>query len=225
MAKIKFEEKIGVINAELLKRRSRWQLNVRSDLDFDDVQQIVRLHIWKKWHKWDQSRALEPWLNCVIKRQITNVLRNNYMSFSRPCLRCPANEDNELCAIYVRQCLECPLYAKWAKSKKSAYDVKLPLPLEHHMREIEVSSSNAEINYEDRAQIVHERVVKRLNKTQRKIYEMLYIHHLEEGEIAKRMNYKPTDEKRKTTRYKQLENYKKHFLSIAKHILSEGEIV
>ena len=84
--KIPYEDKKDIIDAELKKRRGKWFLNSVSWIDFDDVCQIIRAHIHKKWEQWDQTRALEPWLNRIISNQLKNILRNNYSNFSRPCL-------------------------------------------------------------------------------------------------------------------------------------------
>lgn len=217
----KFEDKIAIIDNELRKRKGKWQLKARADFDFQDVEQIIRLHVFKKWALWDQKQALEPWLNRIITRQISNLLRNLYGGFSRPCLKCAANQGGELCAIYRTQCAECPLYAKWIKGKKQAYDVKIPLPLETHAQEVESMTLDF-IDYENAATLIHTRIKPKLTKVQYKAYEMLYIENLGEDEIAMRMGYKKNEDiKRKVIRYKQLENYKKKFIDIARKVIRE----
>jgi Sigma-70 region 2 len=220
-----FEEKIDIINNELRKRKGKWQLKARADFDFEDVEQIIRIHIYKKWALWDQSQALEPWLNRIITRQISNLLRNLYGGFSRPCLKCAANQGGELCAIYKTQCSDCPLYLKWIKGKKQAYDVKIPLPLETHALEVESISSDF-IDYEASAAIIHARMKPHLTKVQLKVYTMLYVENLGEDDIAIRMGYKKNEDiKRKVVRYKQLENYKKKFIDMAKTLIREEGLI
>lgn len=228
----KFEEKIDIINNELRKRKGKWQLKARADIDFEDVEQILRIHVWKKWELWDQTQPLEPWLNRVFTYQISNLLRNLYGGFSRPCLKCAANEGGELCSIFKTQCAACPLYAKWVKGKKQAHDVKIPLPIETHQTEVDLMSGNiysdsdSFINYESAALVIHQRVLPKLTKVQSRVYTMLYIDNLGEDEIAMRMGYKKNEDlKRKGIRYKQLENYKKRFIEIAKNVLREEDIV
>ena len=216
-----FESKIDVVNNELRKRRDKWQLKARTDLDYDDVQQILRIHIYEKWSLWDQSKPLEPWLNTIITNQIRNLLRNLYGGFSRPCLKCAANEGGDLCSIYRTQCAECPLYAKWTKRKKHAYDVKIPLPLENHTQEVE-SISGDFVDYDKSVKAIHEKVKLRLSNVQRKVYVMLYIENLSEDDVAIRMGYKRNeDKKRRGFRYKQLENHKKTFYELARKIILE----
>ena len=68
-------------------------------MDYDDVCQIIRLHIYKKWHLWDQSRPFKPWASMIISNQIKNLIRNNYSSFAKPCLRCPHNMGATSCEL------------------------------------------------------------------------------------------------------------------------------
>ena len=48
--KLKFENFIDEINAEISKRRNKWNLTALTWMDFDDVSQILRIHIYKIWH-------------------------------------------------------------------------------------------------------------------------------------------------------------------------------
>ena len=43
--KPKFEECITLIDAEIIKRRGKWNLTALGWMDFDDVSQILRIHI------------------------------------------------------------------------------------------------------------------------------------------------------------------------------------
>lgn len=86
-------------------------------MDFNDVSQILRIHINNKWPLYDQKQPLAPWVNRIISNQIKNLIRNNYGNYSRPCLKCSAAEGEDLCKIYGKQCGACPLYKKWEKRK------------------------------------------------------------------------------------------------------------
>jgi hypothetical protein len=55
-----FEESIDVINVEINKRKNKWSLTVLSWLDFDDVAQIIRLHIYRKWEQYNIEKPLCP---------------------------------------------------------------------------------------------------------------------------------------------------------------------
>ena len=72
-----FLDNIELIDKLLDSRKRRWRLKSRNDIDFDDVKQIIRIHLLKKWDKWDQTQPLGPWLSRVICHQIINILRKN----------------------------------------------------------------------------------------------------------------------------------------------------
>ena len=65
-----YADKKAEIDEELKKRRHKWYLNSLGWFDFEDVEQIIRVHIHKKWDQWDQSRPLKPWMNKIITNQI-----------------------------------------------------------------------------------------------------------------------------------------------------------
>ncbi len=217
--KLKFEDCIEKIDLEINKRRSRWNLTALSWMDFDDVSQIIRIHIFKKWHLYDQSKSLAPWINTLISNQIKNLIRNNYGNYCRPCLKCAAAESDSLCYIYGTQCSSCPLFAQWEKTKKAAYLTKLPTPLESVQQETE----KLELQEFD-----FNTVLKRLNLKLRKVlksnewtvYENLYLKNKTEQEVAKILGYK-TSEKNRSPGYKQIKNIKKSIIEKAKEIISE----
>ena len=118
---------------ELLKKyRPKWQLSALAWIDYDDVCQIIRFHIYKKWHLWDQTRPFKPWASMIISNQIKNLIRNNYSSFAKPCLRCPHNMGATTCdwTKSREQDESCPDFNKWRKKKERAFNIKLPLALE-----------------------------------------------------------------------------------------------
>ena len=62
----RFEDYIDVIEIAIRKQRSRWRLDCISWFDFEDVEQVIKLHIYNKWDMWDQKRPLEPWINIIV---------------------------------------------------------------------------------------------------------------------------------------------------------------
>lgn len=217
-----FEDCIDIINREISKRRGKWQLRAISWMDFDDVSQILRIHIYKKWEMYDQSRMLEPWLNRVMSSQIKNIIRNQYSNYSRPCLRCAANQGDDLCSIYTKQCSECPLFAKWEKTKKRAYDAKLPVSIEDHQQEL-FSRPEDSINIEKVGKLIHEKMKTTLKPMEWKVYKGLYIDFKSEEEVAKLMGYK-TSEKNRMPGYKRLKGIQKLIIVKVKKLLSEDGI-
>lgn len=220
--KFSFEEKIKDIDLEIYKRRHKWSLTALCWMDFSDVAQILRIHIHKKWKMYDQKKPLAPWVNRIISNQIRNLIRNNYGNFSRPCLKCSAFEGEDLCSIYGKQSAACVLFAKWQKSKKNAYDTKLPVSLENHTQEV-FNMRHDVFDIEISSQNLHKKMEKVLKPIEWKFYSLAYIHHKTEEEIAKIMGYK-SSEKNRLAGYKQIRNLKKTILRKAKKYIYNGEI-
>jgi len=207
---------------ELLKKyRPKWQLSALAWMDYDDVCQIIRLHIYKKWHLWDQSRA-----SMIISNQIKNLIRNNYSSFAKPCLRCPHNMGATSCDFTKSQEQDesCPEFSKWRKKKERAYNIKLPLALEEG-----VATGTATIrdfvDYRESSDKLHELVMRQLNEKHKEIYRLLYIENMEENDVAKKFGFKADAAKRKKPRYKQMANLKKKFYTIAIKIIKNNDIL
>jgi DNA-directed RNA polymerase specialized sigma24 family protein len=220
--KVKFEDCIGIIDSEIRKRRGKWNLTAVTWIDFDDVSQIIRIHIFKKWDLYDSCKPLLPWINRIISNQIKNIIRNNYGNYSRPCLKCAAAEGSDLCNIYEKQCNACPLYAYWEKNKKRAHDTKLPLPLEHHAKEV-FNRFDQSVNVERAAEALHLKMKEQLKPVEWKVYNYLYIEYKDESDVADLMGYS-TSEKNRSPGYKQIKQIKKKIINIAKKIVNGGEI-
>jgi hypothetical protein len=218
----KFEDNIETIDKEIAKRKHKWTLTSLHWLDFDDISQILRIHIFNKWHLYDHNKPLIPWINTIISHQIKNLIRNNYSNFSRPCLKCAAAEGEDLCSIYGKQCSTCPLYAYWEKNKKDAYSIKIPLSMEYHLNEIhDIQAEDLDI---DRiSQHIHFYLKKELKPIEYKIYNLLYMQHKSEQEVAKLMDYK-TSENGRSPGYKQIKNVKKIIISKVKRGIQNGDI-
>ena len=217
---IKFEDCIEQIDAEIKKRRSKWNLTALSWMDFDDVSQILRIHIFKKWHLYNPAKPLNPWINRIISNQIKNLIRNNYGNYCRPCLKCAAAESDSLCYIYGTQSSSCPLFAQWERTKKAAYLTKLPTPLEtveHETEKLELQ----EFNFDSVLLKLNAQLKAKLKPNEWIVYENLYLENKTEQEVAKILGYK-TSEKNRSPGYKQIKNIKKSIIEKAKEIISEN---
>ena len=218
--KLKFEDCIESIDAEISKRRSRWNLTALSWMDFDDVSQIIRVHIFKKWHLYDQSKSLAPWINTLISNQIKNLIRNNYGNYCRPCLKCAAAESDSLCYIYGTQNSSCPLFAQWERTKKAAYLTKLPTNLEsveHETEKLELK----EFDFDTILSRLNKQLKLKLKQNEWIVYENLYLKNKTEQEVAKILGYK-TSEKNRSPGYTQIKNIKKSIIEKAKEIIAEN---
>jgi DNA-directed RNA polymerase specialized sigma24 family protein len=210
----------------LCRYRAKWQLNALAWMDYDDVCQIIRTHIYNKWHLWDQKRAFGPWCSTLISNQIKNLIRNNYGSFAKPCLRCPyygGGDDCNFTASGVQDgtCLD---FSNWKKKKQKAYNIKLPLSLDLSLDTGEKHVSG-EVNYNEKIDKIHCLVMEKLSDKHRQIYYMLYVEHKSDAEVAGVFGYKEDSSNRKTPRYKQINNLKKRFYKIASMILRDNDLI
>ena len=220
---LRFEDCYEVIKQTVESKRHKWTLTSLPHLDFDDISSIIVTHIWRKFHLYDQSRPLIPWLNRVIAHQLSNLIRNNYSSFSRPCLRCPANEGDNFCSIYGTQNVQCPLYLKWTKSKKNAHDIKLPLPMVNHEQEVFDLFSKNNIDIERTSKELHEKIKPHLSILESKIYKMIFIQNLSEEEPAEKLGIKTTEKHRKAG-YRTISIAKKKIILKAHELIYSDQI-
>ena len=218
-----FEECISEIDTEINKRRGKWSLSAISWMDYEDVSQILRIHIYKKWHLYDQSKPLAPWLNRIISNQIKNLVRNNYGNYARPCLKCAASEGGDLCSIYGKQDSTCPLFSNWEQGKKMAHNIKIPVPLENHSQEVYNQTQETKIDLNENIARVHEKMKEILKPVEWKVYTYLYIQDKSEEEAAKLMGYK-TSEKGRSPGYKQIKNIKRTIIKKVKRNIENGDI-
>ena len=232
--KIRFEERYEIIDSQIKKRRGKWYLNAISWISWEDAEQIIRTHIYKKWKQWDQKRPLEPWLNRIISNQIKNILRNHYSNFVRPCTSCPFNmsggidhySDENYCTWTKtgKQDSTCPLYAKWEKSKKNAYHINMAVNIEDYIPQIKKCTASTGFDIERSREKLNILMKKYLNEKQFMVYDMLYIKNLNTEDVALKLGYKSNEKGRKAG-YKQIKNFEKIFKETAKKILDEEDVV
>jgi len=215
-----FEDNLHIINLQLYKRRDQWKLTSLAWMDYDDVSQIIRIHIYNKWPQYDPSKPLAPWVNKIISHQIKNLVRNNFSNYAKPCLKCSASQSENGCEIYQTQCDRCPIYAAWCLRKRDAYNIKVPVSLEFHAHETGESAPSNE-NLPELVDALHLKMEKELTDVQWQVYKALYIKGQDELELAKEMGYK-TSEKNRSPGYKQIKNIQKAILIKAKRCIYSG---
>ena len=220
-----FEENIEIIDEEIAKRRSTWRLDAIAWMDYDDVSQILRTHIYRKWNQWDQKRSLKPWINKIISNQIKNLLRNNYHNYAKPCSGCPFNDLNseESCSYTKskKQDKTCPLYLKWFNTKKPAYHLNLPVSLD----DVVIAKSNGDsFAIEGLIKKIDKELKAELSEKHYVAFKMLFIQNIDEEEVAKIMGYK-TNEKGRKAGYKQIKNLKSRFKKVVKKIIEKKDII
>lgn len=222
-----YEDFSDIIDQELYKRKNNWFLTSVAWIDFDDVCQIIRAHIHKKWKQWDQERPIKPWLNKIISNQFKNILRNNYSNYARPCLNCPfARESHDNECMFTSSGVQdssCPLYKKWESSKKQAYNVKITLSMENHIHEIDQNDAIDSYNIESAIQKMFKELKQHLNSRQWQAFELLYIKNMSEEDVASEMGFKSNESGRKAG-YKQIKNLKNLFKQKAATLLKNKGI-
>ncbi len=209
-----FEDALPVIDKILQTRKSRWNLKALPYIDFDDVCQIVRIHLWKKWEQYDQTQKLEPWVARIVTRQIINLIRNIYASHSRPCLKCAENQGGDLCAAFGKQCSECPLFSLWERTKKRAFNVKLPVSMENHLVEVfEMPDHSIDTNKAMRN--IFDAIKRDLTKVELEVFNFIYFEGLSDDEVAVKMGYIATETNRKPG-YSRISQIKRTILNKVK---------
>ena len=228
MDKIQYQDKIDIINEEIRKRKNKWFLDSIPWISFEDVEQIIRLHIYHTWDQWDQKSELKPWINKIITNQFKNILINFYLNFAQPCSSCPFDTSiaGENFCSHTKSGLQdssCPLYAKWEKSKKGAHDVKIPLRLDAQEYESSIFKSE-NFNLELAIKKVDKFLKVELSDKHYEIFHMLFIQNKTEEEVAKYLGYK-SNEKGRTAGYKQIKNMRKFFKEKVIKIIKNKDII
>lgn len=224
---LSYEDLSDEIDMLLFKFRPKWQLKL-AHIEFDDICQIIRMHIFKKWDKWDQSRPFAPWCSRLIHHQILNLIRDNYGNFTRPCLRCPHYGGAENCTLTKRGLTDssCPEFAKWEKKKKSAFYIKMPDSINSNEEYKEPKDLDFhKINYSRSQENLNMKMKKLLSSIEWCVYSMAYIENKSDDYIAKKMNYTGEENKSGKMKYKQLDKLKRKFILVAKRIMDKYDII
>lgn len=219
---LKFEDYIELIDAEINKHRNKWFLSESTSIDFEDVSQIIKIHIFKKWPLFDDSKRLEPWINAIVSNQIKNLIRNNYGNYSKPCVKCGAAIGGDGCAIYSEQCSSCPLYAKWEKTKKHALNIKKCQSTEENSNYIQAQEDES-FSLEHNISKLNDFLPKILKENEYKFYQLYFIEKNSEEYIAKKMKFKTCEANRKPG-YKQIQNIKKSIIRKVLKAIGEDKI-
>ena len=209
-----YEDFSDIIDTAIKRQQYKWRLKAVRWFDFQDVEQIIKLHIAKKWHMWDQERPLEPWIGRIISNQMRNLIRNHYGNYVKPCTNCKFARGDDCSATKTKkQDDTCKLYAKWEKSKKTGLELKIPLSTEDFVKEVRSREYN-DFDFNGSLQRLDIYMEIKLSETHYIAYRMLFFEDKTEEDVAKFMGYKISPQKRKLG-YRQVKNLKKKFLEVA----------
>lgn len=221
---IKFEDKIECIDKLILKNKGRWRLADMEGLSFDDVAQIIRLHIYNKWSLWDQERPFECWCNKLIIHQITNCVRNVYYKDAPPCSSCPFDRDGELCGYTSNglKCAECPAYKKWSKKKQSRFLLKTATSIntETYKETPDHNDPSVAIKIESSIPKFHAFILSAVPEKMGNWYKLMYIDNLSDAEIITLIKQKTN----KVITKRQLALIRKQLQEIAKDKIKDFDI-
>jgi hypothetical protein len=98
----------------------------------------------------------------------------------------------------------------------------MPLPIETFLNEQSMGYHD-EQNIDAAAKIIHSKMEELLKPSEWNIYKMLFVDHLPEDEIARKMGYRSNETNRKPG-YKQLRNIRKAIIDKVKKALKNNEI-
>ena len=104
-----------------------------------------------------------------------------------------------------------------------AYSIKIPLSLEDHAFETNSIEFKNNENTETHVQMMHKKMSQVLKPNEWIVYKGLYVEHLDEDVVAKKLGLKSNEKNRKPG-YKQIKNLKKSILKKAKECIEKGEI-
>lgn len=218
-----FTQYYGEIKRLVAQRRSKWVL---STIEWGDIESMLITHIWKKMHLYDTSRPFDHWCNSVLTAQITNILRDNLFRHSRPCLAssvyggpCVFSMGENLCGWTKTgyQDETCPLFAAWKAKKGNQADIAAPLSLESHIDEHHNKHSDF-IDYDRHKTAIDKIMVKKLTKSDAKIYRLIYIKHWPMPKVLKELGLRSTATNKTPVLITKARN---RFIKLARIILAE----
>lgn len=216
-----FEKYNKIIDKEISKRSAKWSLTAIPSLSFEDIAQILRLHIYQKIHLYNEEKSpIENWINMVISNRLKNIWRNLYLNYNKPCISCACAEGESSCKIYGEQDESCPLVKHWQASKLAAYNTKLPVSIQNHEQEV-YDLPHKTVNIEATAVNLHDKMSQYLTPDEFVVYKFLYIDNKnEDALIIKLWN----DGRSKQNASTFILKVKKIIKEKAKKILMDGEI-
>jgi len=230
MNNLKFEEYIPLIDKEIYKRRNKIHLYL-SEFEFEDIAQIIRLHIFQKWRMLDDTKPVVNWVNVIISRQIKNFIRNNYSSVAPPCYKCPMNQGADLCSFTSsgHQCAECPLFKKWETSKRNGFNIRFATSFSAETEgeqpiEEKIELAYKGIDWDEALMKLNGFLKKKLPQDLYLVYDFLYVQGRSDKELAEKLGFK-TSEKNRNPGYKQIYNFKQRIIAEAKKIIYEEGVL
>ncbi len=226
-----FEDILPELDSILRSKKSFWNLDAITHVNYDDICQEIRIHVNNKFVQWDQERPFIPWASELVNRQISNLKEKYYGRFAPPCRTCKHDLGENRCDFTScgQKTSECELLRKWKQSKEPAYRMLLAessdetndLDFQNEPKvQIEAEGNPDYIRASER---LHDLVLKGLNEQSRKIYRLLFIENRSDEYVAQEMGYRTTEAGMKPG-YRRISGMKKLLIARAKKIMSDHDV-
>ncbi len=231
MVKKKFEDISDELDTILRGKRGFWNLEAICHVSYDDICQIIRLHIHSKFNQWDQSLPFSGWAVEIVTNQIINLREQYYGKYAPPCRKCSEDLGSNLCAKTESgiKCSECPLFSKWEQKKEAAYRIVLAESADKSYYDEEEGEGRIKIeaaqspDYFLASARLHELVMRGLNERMKKVYRLLYIESRSDDYVAKELGFL-TNEKGKRPGYRSIWGMKRTLIARAKEVMKNTDI-
>lgn len=216
METLTFEASIETIDLMIAKQRTLWNLDKYPSISYEDISQMLRIHIEKKWHTFKQGMPLEPWVSKIIKHKIYNFLNHYYRRFAPPACYYE-------CINKKRLCFKCE---KWEQKKKRAYNFQFPESSsdETYKPSVEKVSTNGFEIDEEQVEALHRRMRETLPKRLVNPYVWIYEEGKTDEFVAEQLHFKTTENKRRPG-YRQIQNIKNKIFKHAKDLVEKEDLI
>lgn len=104
----------------------------------EDMKQEARMEALKALDSYDASRGkLETFLWTHVKNRLSNLKRNKFERYDKPCLNCPLKAYDPQCLESSNQCTEyddkddCKPYYNWSKRNFSKKNIMSPVGMQN----------------------------------------------------------------------------------------------
>ncbi len=225
----KFEDYSDELDSLLKSAEEKWNIPLAS-LSFDDVSQIIRLHIYHKFSKWDPEKGkFATWAKRVISNQIVNIKKRVWTRYVSPCSSCIFNLGDNLCAKNPsgKKNEECELFRKWSKTRANGQNLNSAASLDERFeddaQELKIQISGELIDITEATARLHELMLGALEDKLKKFYELRYIKSLPDESIALAFGFTTTEEGR-APGYRQIYHMESEIKKLARFIVSTQDI-
>ena len=197
---ITFESKIPELQDLIRSRKKKFGKMLPPSMDWEDVENIILVHFFKKWEMWNQERPFNNWANRVITNQIYNVIRNNYVSFQKP--EWDASEDE---------------VKRWEAAQNKS--IKAPTSLDR-LEFFLGEQADESIDYVYAIGKIKQEMSKSFDERYYRAFEMIYFENVSDDEVAKFLKSRTSEAGRKAG-YRWLAIIKKRFKVRIMEIIEE----